>query len=177
MAGREARSSTQKSIHPLKKAVDKDYQELLATRQEFKCSDKAASTHWRFSCLASPCAHTATHTSTTHALYGTARTLAHSHVLLVIARQHSATSAALVQFPVKNKLSLPLLAAAAELAPPRSLRCYRRAGRSWYIPPPGQEIMLRKAIPSISKLSLSSHPSYSGQLQDEGREENSSYRT
>lgn len=68
--------------------------------------------------------------------------LTHSHMHLMIARQHRATSVSLVQFPVKNKLSLPLLAAALNSLI-SSLRRYRRSGRSsLHSSCPGREITL-----------------------------------
>lgn len=59
-----------------------------------------------------------------------ARLPVRSHAHRVTARRRRATSVSLVQFPVKNKPSLPLLAAAAELPRQRRSLCYGRAGCS-----------------------------------------------
>lgn len=59
-----------------------------------------------------------------------ARPPVRSHAHRVTARRRRATSVSLVQFPVKNKPSLPLLAAAAELPRQRGSLCYGRAGCS-----------------------------------------------
>lgn len=93
-----------------------------------------------------PClhpAHVQPHVPPGHRAVRTrARRLPHSHMHLMIARQHRATSGSLVQFPVKNKLSLPLLAAALNSLI-SSLRRYRRSGRSsLHSSCPGREITL-----------------------------------
>lgn len=104
---------------------------------------------------------------------------AFAHTHSTTARQRRAASARLAPFPVKNKLFLPPRppATAPELAPGCLLRGHRSSGRG----------SLRSSAPSGDNAgaggSNSHHfqalpkPNSSGQLQGQGEEENSSYRT
>lgn len=164
----EEEGTEKKQHHRRGGEADKCYQEWLVPTPRQR-QQRALPSHP--TCLHP--AHVQPHVPLGHRAVRTrARTLPHSHMHLMIARQHRATSVSLVQFPVKNKLSLPLLAAAlnslissiASLSPiwtqlPTFL-LPRTRDKAW-------SLGSRKPFPSFPIPPTADLPNCSAQLQEE----------